>query len=288
MNPEPLSATEFKLLRDFIQEHCGICLGDEKAYLVETRLAGLMVQSGCVDFGAFYRMAKNDPSPQLRDKIIDAMTTNETLWFRDGHPFTTLAEKLLPPLAEEILRGTRARIRIWSAACSTGQEPYSMAMVIHEFCRTHPGILPSHFEILASDISPSALFLARNGRYDENAMRRGLPDDLRNRYFRAEGAVWQVHEDLKSLITFKKFNLQEPMDPLGRFDLVFCRYVTIYFAEAFKRRIFAGLARLLAPSGHLVVSAVESLRGIADQFQPQTYAGGLYYRCAPSKPGGRP
>jgi chemotaxis protein methyltransferase CheR len=286
MTPEPISTTEFKLLRDFIQEHCGICLGEEKAYLVETRLAGLMVQSGCPDFGSFYRLAKNDPSPQLRDKVIDAMTTNETLWFRDTHPFTTLLEKLLPPLAEEIRQGKRARIRIWSAACSTGQEPYSMAMVIHEFCRTHPGILPGHFEILASDISPSALFLAKTGRYDENAMRRGLPDDMRDRYFTRDGSVWAVKEELKQLITFRKFNLQDAMDPLGRFDVIFCRYVTIYFADEFKMRIFAGLARLLAPSGHLLVSAVESLRGVADQFLPLTYAGGLYYRCNAPLPGG--
>jgi chemotaxis protein methyltransferase CheR len=279
MSPEPITANEFKLLRDFIQEHCGISLGDEKAYLVETRLAGLMVQHACADFGAFYRLAKNDPSPALREKIIDAMTTNETLWFRDTHPFVILNEKLLPPLAEEILRGTRFRIRIWSAACSTGQEPYSLAMAIHEFCRTHPGIQPSHFEILASDISPSVLFLAKAGRYDENAVRRGLPDDMRARYFTSDGAVWKVNEEVKSLVTFRKFNLQDSMEPLGRFDIIFCRYVTIYFAEDFKRRIFDGLARLLAPSGHLLVSAVESLRGIASQFLPQTHAGGLYYQC---------
>jgi chemotaxis protein methyltransferase CheR len=286
MSPEAISTTEFKLLRDFIQEHCGICLGEEKAYLIETRLAGLMVQSGSTDFGSFYRLAKNDPSPQLREKIIDAMTTNETLWFRDAHPFTTLQEKLLPPLAQEILAGNRYRIRIWSAACSTGQEPYSIAMIIHEFCRTHPGIEPSHFEIMATDISPSALFLAKAGRYDENAMRRGLPEEMRNRYFHLDGPAWKVNDEVKNLVNFSKFNLQNAMEPLGHFDIVFCRYVTIYFAESFKKQIFSGIARLLAPSGHLVVSAVESLRGIADQFLPSTYAGGLYYQCDQTHPGG--
>jgi len=287
MSQDSISATEFKLLRDFIQENCGICLGEEKAYLIETRLAGLMVQSGCADFGAFYRLAKNDPSPQLRDKVIDAMTTNETLWFRDTHPFTTLLEKLIPPLAQEIAQGSRFRIRIWSAACSTGQEPYSIAMMIHEYCRTHPGIQPHHFEILASDISPSALFLAKAGRYDENAIRRGLSDDMKRRYFTPDGSIWKVNEEVKQLVTFRKFNLQDSMEPLGRFDIVFCRYVTIYFAEDFKRRIFQGIAQLLAPNGHLLVSAVESLRGIADQFLPLTYAGGLYYQCDSTNPGGR-
>ena len=286
MTPEAISTVEFKLLRDFIEQHCGICLGEEKAYLIETRLAGLMVQSGCPDFGSFYRLARDGSVPQLKEKIIDAMTTNETLWFRDTHPFITLKEKFLPALADEILKGNRVRIRIWSAACSTGQEPYSMAMVIHEYCRTHPGIQPSHFEILATDISPSALFLAKNGRYDENAMRRGLPDDMRARYFHTDGTTWMVNEELKNLVTFKKFNLQDAMEPMGHFDIVFCRYVTIYFAEDFKKRIFSGFARVLAPSGLLVVSAVESLRGIAENFLPLTYSGSLYYQSDLSLPGG--
>ena len=285
MSFEGISTVEFKLLRDYIEQHCGICLGEEKAYLIETRLAGLMVENGCPDFGSFYRMAKSDASPSLREKIIDAMTTNETLWFRDTHPFTILQEQLLPPLAEEILEGRRFRIRIWSAACSTGQEPYSIAMIIHEFCRTHPGIRPSHFEILASDISPSALFLARNGRFDENALRRGLPDELRTRYFHQEGTVWTINSELKELITFRKFNLQDPLDTLGHFDIVFCRYVAIYFADAFKKHIYSGMARLLAPSGHLFVSAVESLRGINDEFAPLTSGGGLYYQCNPLEGG---
>ncbi|BDU73384.1 CheR family methyltransferase [Mesoterricola silvestris] len=286
MSPDALSSAEFRLLRDYIQEHCGICLGEEKAYLIEARLTGLLARHGCPDFGTFYRLARNASSPALREEVIDAMTTNETLWFRDTHPFTILREKLLPPLADGILRKTRGRVRIWSAACSTGQEPYSIAMAILEHCRLNPGVNPAQFEILASDISPSALFLAQAGRYDENAMRRGLPEDLKERYFHREGPAWSVNDEVRRLVTFRKFNLQDSMDPLGPFDVVFCRYVTIYFADEFKRRIFAGIASLLAPSGHLLISAVESLRGIADQLLPMTHAGGLYYQCDPSIPGG--
>jgi chemotaxis protein methyltransferase CheR len=286
MSPEAITSAEFRLLRDFIQEHCGICLGEEKAYLVEARLAGLLARHGCADFGAFCRLARNDASPALREEIIDAMTTNETLWFRDAHPFTILREKLLPPLAGEILNRTRGRIRIWSAACSTGQEPYSIAMAVLDYCRTHPGLEPFQFEILATDISPSALLLARAGWYDETAMRRGLPDDLRERHFHPDGAGWAVNEDVKRLVTFRKFNLQDSLEPLGSFDIVFCRYVTIYFADEFRRRIFAGIGRLMAPSGHLLISAVESLRGIADDLLPRAHAGGLYYQHDPSK-GGR-
>jgi len=288
VSPEPLTQTEFRLIRDFVKERCGISLGDEKAYLVEARLAGLLAKHGCADFGAFYRLARQDPSQELREEIIDAMTTNETLWFRDVHPFTILREKLLPPLAGEIRQGLRRRIRIWSAACSTGQEPYSIAMEVLDFCKANPGILPSHFEILASDISPSALALAREARYDEAVIRRGLPDALRDRWFRREGPNWRLADEVRNLVTFRKFNLQDPMDALGPMDVVFCRYVTIYFADDFKRRILQGIGKLLQPSGHLLVSAVESLRGTGDQFLPRTHAGGIYYGYDASMPGGAP
>jgi chemotaxis protein methyltransferase CheR len=276
---ETITINEFKLLRDLIEKLCGIALGDEKAYLIETRLAGLLAENGCADFGSFYRLVSQDPNPKLRDKIVDAMTTNETLWFRDTHPFVILREQLLPKLAEGLTSGNRFRIRIWSGACSTGQEPYSIAISIHEFCNANPSIRPEQFEIMATDISPSALMLAKLGRYDNAAVSRGLPDHLRNRYFRQDGNVWVASDELKRLITFKKFNLQDPMDPLGRFDIVFMRYVTIYFSDPFKQQIYQGVAKLLAPEGNLIISAVESLRGICGDFSQQSHAGGSYYHC---------
>jgi chemotaxis protein methyltransferase CheR len=276
---ETITINEFKLLRDLIEKLCGIALGDEKAYLIETRLAGLLAENGCADFGSFYRLVAHDPSPKLRDKIVDAMTTNETLWFRDSHPFLIFREVLLPQLAAELLSGNRFRIRIWSGACSTGQEPYSIAMSIHEFCNANPGVRPDQFEIMATDISPSALMLAKLGRYDNAAVSRGLPDNLRDRYFRQDGHVWAAGEDLKRLVTFRKFNLQDSMEPLGRFDIVFMRYVTIYFSDPFKQQIYKGVAKLLAPEGNLIISAVESLRGISDDFVQRSHAGGSYYHC---------
>lgn len=277
-----VNPSEFKLLRDFIEKSCGIALGEEKAYLVETRLAGLLAETGCADFSAFYRMVSVQSDPHLRDKLVDAMTTNETLWFRDGHPFKILKEVLLPPLAEGLKNGSRFRVRLWSGACSTGQEPYSLAMVIHEFCRNGNGVRPDQFEIIATDISPSALMLAKMGRYDAAAVARGLPDELRDRYFQQQGHVWCASDALKEMVSFKKYNLQDPPDALGRFDIVFMRYVTIYFSDDFKQRIYGNVARLLSPSGHLVISAVESLRGISDQFVQLSHAGGSYYRCQAS------
>jgi len=280
--PEAITANEFKLLRDLIEQSCGIALGDEKAYLIETRLVGLMTENGCEDYGSFYRLVARDPENRLRDKIVDAMTTNETLWFRDSHPFTILKDKLLPPLAQELLGGNRFRIRIWSGASSTGQEAYSIAMTIQEYCRANPGLRPDQFEIMASDISPSALFLAKGGRYDEATLGRGLSPERREKFFHPEGRVWVVNDEIKRMVTFRKFNLQDPMDPLGHFDIVFLRYVCIYFSDPFKRQIYQGIARLLAPDGHLIISAVESLRGITDEFVQLSHAGGSYYRCQPS------
>jgi chemotaxis protein methyltransferase CheR len=238
-----------------------------------------MTETGCADYGSFYRLVAADSNHLLRDKIVDAMTTNETLWFRDTHPFLILRDQLLPPLGAELLAGNRFRIRIWSAASSTGQEAYSIAMTIHEFCAANPGLRPDQFEIMASDISPSALFLAKNGRYDEAALGRGLGGERRDRFFHPEGKVWVVNEELKRMVTFRKFNLQDPMEPLGHFDIVFLRYVCIYFSDEFKRQIYREIAKLLAPGGHLLISAVESLRGISDDFNQLSHAGGSYYRC---------
>jgi chemotaxis protein methyltransferase CheR len=282
---EAISQQDFRLLRDLIERSCGIALGEEKAYLVETRLVGLMAETGCEDYGSFYRRVAAEPGLRLRDRIVDAMTTNETLWFRDGHPFAILRERLLPPLAEALRTGSRFRIRIWSGACSTGQEAYSIAMTVHEFCRDQPGLRPDQFEILATDISPSALFLAKAGRYDEAALARGLSPERRDRFFHPDGRAWKVNEDVQRLVTFRPFNLQDSLEPLGHFDIVFLRYVCIYFSDPFKRRIYQGMARALAPDGHLVISAVESLRGISEDFEQVSHAGGSYYRCLPQTRG---
>ena len=159
-----LSADDFRLMREYIRQHCAIDLSDEKAYLVNSRLSKLVAENGCKSFGEFHQRLASDTTTRLRDKVIDAMTTNETLWFRDTHPFTILREKLLPDFEGQFRRGRKAALRIWSAACSTGQEPYSVAMTLHEYHRAGGLIAPSQVQIVGTDISSSALFLARNGR----------------------------------------------------------------------------------------------------------------------------
>ncbi len=184
-----VSEKEFTLMRDYIEGQCGIALDEGKAYLIETRLVKLMIESGCENFEEFYRLAKAQTDNTLRNKIIDAMTTNETLWFRDTHPYVILKEKILPDLADLLKSGSRPTIRIWSAACSTGQEPYSIAIAIREFCQTQTGIRPEQFEIVGTDISSSALALAKQGRYDALAIKRGGDDRVRHRYPKRGGRV---------------------------------------------------------------------------------------------------
>jgi chemotaxis protein methyltransferase CheR len=272
-----ISSTEFKLLRDYIEERCGIALGEEKAYLIETRLTKLMALNGCDDFTQFHRLIKSSNDAALHDKIIDAMTTNETLWFRDTHPFVILREKILPELVKELRAGKKQKVRIWSAASSTGQEAYSIAMTIHEYCRVTPGIRPEQFEIVGTDISSSALFLAKNARYDAIAIKRGLSDELRDRYFHVDGRIWVVNDSVKNMATFQKFNLQDSPSALGRFDIIFLRYVAIYFSLNFKQALFKNLARAANRPGHLIIGAVESLRGVSEEFEMKSHGGGYYY-----------
>jgi chemotaxis protein methyltransferase CheR len=274
-----ITESEFKLIRDYVEENCGIALGDEKAYLIETRLTKLMVENGCEDFGQFYQLIKKTGGAALRDKIVDAMTTNETLWFRDGHPYTILKEKILPDLLKQVQQGKKKPIRIWSAASSTGQEPYSIAITIKEFCKTQATLSAEDFEIVATDISPSALFLAHAARYDQIAVSRGLDEGIRDKYFRKNGRVWVLDDSIKKMVTFKKFNLQEAPLSLGSFDVVFLRYVAIYFSNELKMKIFENLARALAQNkGYFIIGAIESLRGLTDSFEMFSHAGGSYYK----------
>lgn len=272
---DAISAKEFEQLAQWIEEACGIKLAPEKAYLVETRLLKLMLLQGCETYGEFYEHVRASRDPALKDKIIDAMTTNETLWFRDNHPFVIFREMMLPKLAE---RARTGKVRIWSAASSTGQEPYSIAMSILEAARKNPAIRPEQFEIVATDISSSALTLAQAGRYDQLAISRGVPEDIKSRYFKHDGRVWLLDDAVKRMVSFRKFNLQDSTASLGRFHAVFIRYVLIYFSVTLKQQILGRIHQALDEPGYLFVGATESLRGITEAFDMQVHAGGSYFQ----------
>jgi chemotaxis protein methyltransferase CheR len=273
-----IETREFELLRDYIEKHCGIHLDVSKAYLIENRLLTMMIENGCRSYSEFYFKALNDQTHTLRDKIIDAMTTNETLWFRDTSPYKILQYELLPSFLKEIISGTKKIIRIWSAACSTGQEPYSIAMIIHEFFRSNPTFHPSKVEITATDISPTVLFLAKAARYDTLAISRGLPDEFRSRYFEQNGKVWVLKDCIKNMVIFKKLNLQEDFTSLGHFDIVFIRNVLIYFSDEFKKDLLDRIASRLRPDGFLIVGASESVSNYSNIFSMMTHDRALYYK----------
>ena len=270
---------EFALFKRYIEQNCSIALTDDKKYLLESRLTRLVVESGCETFLDFYKQITKTNSPALRDKIIDAMTTNETLWFRDSSPWIAFRDKILPEMAE---RRHSGKIRIWSAACSTGQEPYTIAMVIDDFCRRQGGSIGTqHFEITATDISTSALFIAMAGRYDRISMNRGFTEDwsgFKDRYFEKKGPVSLIKDDIKKMITFKRFNLQDSLTLLGVFDVVFIRNVAIYFSEAFKIDLYKRIQRAMNRDGYLILGSSETLMGYSSDFVSGQHGRAMFYR----------
>lgn len=278
-----INAAEFDLLRNYIESQCGITVSEDKKYLIETRLTRLVAEAGARSFGDFYRKVAAARDPKLRDRIVDAMTTNETLWFRDSSPFLAFKEKILPEAAKRAKRDPRYRLRVWSAACSTGQEPYSLAMLANDFSRGPFGrdLSSERVDLFATDISPSALFIAMAGRYDRISMRRGLTGPwagFKTRYFTDKGRVSLVNDDIKGRVRFMRFNLQGSFASLGRFDVIFLRNVAIYFSEQFKRDLFEKLYRSLNPGGYLVLGTAESTSGYSNRFIPENHGRAVLYR----------
>jgi len=275
-----ITDNEFQLLRDYIEENCGICLNKDKAYLLENRLASFIEYYKCNDFSEFYYVIKTSGYKDLKDKLIDAMTTNETLWFRDAHPYAILKEKILPSFAQAVAEGRKDKIKIWSAASSTGQEPYSIAITVRDFCMGQNIIKKDMVKIIATDISDSSLEKAKAGKYDSVAMNRGITPEQLNKFFTKDGLSHTINQDIRDMVTFQKFNLQDnPIALEPHFDLVFMRYVAIYFSDEFKKGLYSRLNRVLTPKGFLVIGAVETLRGVSEDFELLSHAGGLYYQC---------
>jgi chemotaxis protein methyltransferase CheR len=276
-----ITLTEFQLLRDYIEEQSGICLSKDKAYLLENRLSSIIESYKCRDFSEFYYIMKGGQYKELKDKLIDTMTTNETLWFRDTHPYSILKEKVLPSFVQAVKEGKKDKIKIWSAASSTGQEPYSIAITVRDFCMGQNIIKKEMVQITATDISDSCIEKAQAGKYDSIAMSRGITQEQLNRYFVKESVNhYSINQEIKNMVKFQKFNLQDnPIVLEPHFDLVFMRYVAIYFSDEFKKGLYNRLARILSPKGFLVIGAVETLRGLSEDFDMLSHAGGLYYQC---------
>lgn len=274
MTTNHIAPNEYEEFRRFLEDACGIMLGDNKHYLVTSRLTRLMREFDINTFGELMLQLKQKHHTKLRERIVDAMTTNETMWFRDRYPFDILTNIILPEYSSLKTR----QLRIWSAACSSGQEPYSISMVIQEYMAAKPGALTSNIQIVATDISPSVLKDASAAQYDKMSITRGIAEERVKRFFIQKADRWEVKPELRSRITFREMNLMQSYAALGKFDIIFCRNVLIYFSSELKKDILTRIAQSMNPRGYLFLGGSESPTSYVDMFEMVRTAFGVVYR----------
>nr|WP_199612032.1 protein-glutamate O-methyltransferase [Flocculibacter collagenilyticus] len=263
------------MFSDFLEQQCGIVLGQNKQYLVKSRLAPLMSQFGVETLSELVNRTLKAHERELRATVVDAMTTNETLWFRDTYPFDLLKNRLLPEFAAE----GKKSVKIWSAASSSGQEPYSIAMTVDEYNSQNPGTKSVKASIVGTDISNSMLEHCKSAKYDSLAIARGLSTERKSKYFQDCGnGLLQVKDNIRRAITFRHLNLLDNYTLLGKFDIIFCRNVLIYFSPEVKSRIIGQFAKSLNPKGYLFLGASESMTGLSDDFDMVRCNPGIIYR----------
>lgn len=267
-----LSAGAFTFISDMVKQHAAIVLAPGKEYLVESRLLPLARDAGLVDAAALVARLQARPDEVLRRQIVEAMTTNETSFFRDRDPFNALSQAVLPAMCT--LREASRRIMIWSAACSTGQEPYSIAMSILD----HPLITADwQVEVIATDINEEILERAKRARYSQLEVNRGLPVSMLVRHFDRAETDWRVLPSVRKLVRFKPLNLAEPFD-LPQMDVVFLRNVLIYFDPATKTQVLRRVRRILRPDGFLFLGGAETTLGLDDGFERVAVGSTIAYR----------
>lgn len=274
-----ITPVEVQIFSNYIYSLCGIHIEPSKAYLLETRLGRLLEKERCDSFTEFYYKAKADTSKKLQKEIVDGITTNETLFFRDGNPFELLKHKILPEVIDSrsaaIRQESPTPIRIWSAACSTGQEVFSIAIVIRELLgHNHNYTL----KLIGTDISDAAIRQASYGVYNKFEIERGLPRERLQRYFSSSGENWKIKDEIRSMATFRKFNLMDPFIGLGKFDIVFCRNVAIYFKLEDRVAVFNKIADALESDGYLIIGSTESLTGVCPRFVPKRHLKSIFYQ----------
>jgi chemotaxis protein methyltransferase CheR len=268
-----ISAGDLAFIQQFVQQRTGIHLTPEKRYLVETRLDPVMRELQIPTFELLTTLLRQ-ADRTVATAVIDAITTNETLFFRDKNPFELFEKTILPALIQA--RAPGGRIRIWCAACSSGQEPYSLAMILDEMKPRLAGIT---VEIIATDISERILDQAREGSYSQFEVQRGLPIRMLLKHFTQEGTRWRISRSLADMVQFRSLNLLLPFQNLGTFDLVMCRNVLIYFAEATKRDVLHRLSAAIAPDGYLMLGGAETVLGLCADLAPHKTERSLYVRA---------
>jgi len=260
---------DYEFLRKLLKDRSGLDLSADKQYLVESRLIPLARRVGLPGIPELVLKMKSGAEPLTAD-VVEAMTTNETFFFRDKIPFDHLKQTVLPELVQA--RAGRRALRIWCAASSTGQEPYSIAMCVKEFV----GLAGWRVEIVATDLSQAVLEKSRAGVFSQFEVQRGLPIQMLVKYFTQTGELWQLNADIRAMVQHRQLNLLQDFSHLGTFDVIFCRNVLIYFDQDTKAMIFERVARLLEADGVLALGAAESVVGITDVFKPYPDRRGLY------------
>jgi chemotaxis protein methyltransferase CheR len=270
---------EINLLSKYIYDISGINIDNTKAYLLETRLGKLLETDSCTTYKDLYYAAKKDFSKKLEKKIIDAITTNETLFFRDSSPFELLKYKIVPEIIDAHSnpnsQAVTSSIRIWSAACSTGQELYSIAITLKELLFD---VYKYRINLLGTDISNAAVAQACAGVYKKFEIERGLPPDKLKKYFSPNGVGWKIKEEIRKMATFKTLNLLEQFNYIGKFDIIFCRNVAIYFTLEDRKKLFNRIAEVLEPDGFLIIGSTESLTGVCPRFVPKRHLKSIFYQ----------
>lgn len=278
MNPQ-----DFEHLSALVRKRSGIVLTPEKTYLMNSRLTPVARKHGLGGVEDLVKALKGGGGPKLETDIVEAMTTNESFFFRDSLPFDNFREVILPHIQQA--RATQKSFRVWCAAASAGQEPYSLAMLLKEAGSKLTGW---RHEILGTDISEEILEKAKAGLYSQFEVQRGLPIQFLPRYFDKRGDMWQVNATLRAMVQFRKFNLLDRMAGLGRFDVVFCRNVLIYFDRETKADILARIAAQMPDDGFLILGAAETVIGVSNVFEPVPGSRGLYKPATTAASAGAP
>jgi chemotaxis protein methyltransferase CheR len=261
---------DYEFLRKLLKERSGLDLSADKQYLVESRLIPLARKAGLPGLPELVQKLKGG-ADALTAEVVEAMTTNETFFFRDKVPFDHLKATILPELLQA--RASRRSLRIWCAASSTGQEPYSIAMCLKELGAALTGW---RVEIVATDLSQGVLEKSRAGLFSQFEVQRGLPIQLLVKHFVQTGELWQLNADIRAMVQFRQLNLLQDFSHLGAFDIIFCRNVLIYFDQDTKTNVFGRLARVVEPDGFLMLGAAETVVGLTEAFKPYPDRRGLY------------
>jgi chemotaxis protein methyltransferase CheR len=264
-----MTPTELEFLGGFLKQRSGLVLVGDKSYLIESRLMPVARKHNIPSLSALMTQLRAG-NAALESEVVEAMTTNETFFFRDKIPFELFTETMLPHMQKA--RAAQRRMRIWCAACSTGQEPYSLAMLLEENAAKFPGW---DFEILATDLSGEVLSKAKSGKFSQFEVQRGLPINLLVKHFEQVGDLWEISPKIRQKVQFRPINLLRDFGPLGAFDIIYCRNVLIYFDEGTKRGILERMAQLLPDDGYLLLGAAETVVGITGAFSPLEGAQGV-------------